>query len=162
MATYWTIQHQQAWEEAKRVGYLAGNGQYALDFKEPYQWMIQQMAFRLSCEPVFPVWMWPQRPDMRSSRHLGTKGVKGVLLRIEMDTSRVLLSDFHAWHYVRNDRPVVLYEDEPVEKVESWSRIFDLQTIKASQYYGEGHSYAITPKVDVACLRLDREFICSR
>lgn len=105
----------------------------------------------------WPIWAWYQwedsekrRPDLRASSHL-EKGMPGVRMEIEVDGTKVLLSDFMLWHYVLNYwyLPTSEKEGENFEKEigrqglsfyetkalppphhkrieKSWQRIFDL------------------------------------
>ncbi len=45
----------------------------------------------------YPIWLWPNRPDLRRSAYL-ERGKKGVLLKVEveLDAQDVLLSEFQA------------------------------------------------------------------
>jgi len=46
MATLWTLQTKEAWEEALRKGYLMGDKERA-SFPDAYLWMMGQMRHRL-------------------------------------------------------------------------------------------------------------------
>lgn len=102
----WTIQHRKAYEEFLENGVLRGNPEYIEEefFKEPYEWMIEQMKKRIGNPPdgvTIPIWAWYQwegkrkRPDMRScGRGWGEKSTPIVLLTIDVPNDCVLLSDF--------------------------------------------------------------------
>jgi hypothetical protein len=67
MKNYWTIQHIDAWEQAKIKGVLTGDSVWAIQgYEEAYKWMIDQMVKRLRCQKCFPVWLWTEKPDLRT------------------------------------------------------------------------------------------------
>jgi hypothetical protein len=92
----------------------------------------------------YPIWLWTKRPDLRKSAHL-PKGEPGVLLKVEIDNNRVLLSDFQAWHFVLSDTPFTF--DDIIEnpnivvninsKEESWQSIFDFKLLQNHPDWGE-------------------------
>jgi hypothetical protein len=138
MKNYWTIQHIDAWEQAKIKGVLTGNSSWAINgYKEAYQWMIDQMVKRLGCPKCYPIWLWTEKPDLRTCLRTqwgGEIGSKYILLQVSLDESTVLISEYHAWHCVLNNHPFELYEDEKVNKEESWERIFDINLLESSPY----------------------------
>lgn len=42
MTLYWTLQKEEAWNHAKKIGYLEGQAKYAM-YPEKYLWMMEQM-----------------------------------------------------------------------------------------------------------------------
>ena len=107
---YWTVQDLPAWEVAQQTGVLTGNAKHITDgFEQPYDWMVVQMQKRLGVsESFYPIWLWTTRPDLRTRGFL-SKGDVGVLLEVEVDSSRVLLSDYDSWHCVLNWFEIQLY-----------------------------------------------------
>lgn len=98
------------------------------DFADPYKWMIKMMTQKIGppLEDRPPVWAWfkydvQHKPDLKYPGH-AESGTKLVMLTLEVHESRVLLSDFIAWHAVLNNTPLVQGED----KEKSWEKIFDL------------------------------------
>lgn len=137
MGIYYTIQTLGKWEEAKKKGYLKGDGRYAWrSFLNPYHWMIQQMNKRIKHDNSFPIWVWLEKPDMREEKCIKKDIVR---LTIKLDDAKVLVSDFLAWHNVLNNGYCSLSEEEDdmfqeqnKPKEETWERIFDLKLLKNS------------------------------
>lgn len=153
----WTIQHKCAYENMKKNGVLRANEAHLFDdsFKEAYLWMSNQMKKRIGNSPegvIFPVWAWYQwegkrkRLDMRvHGRGWGAKGTPIVLLTVDVPENCVLLSDFDYWHFVLNDRDIIIpycetaiYSQEV--KLKSWENIFDIDC----SYDGEPHQSLTT------------------
>lgn len=71
-----------------------------------YRWIARELAQQdePSAADALPVWVWHTshpghpRPDLRRHRPVHP----GVLLELEIEDDRVLLSDFHAWHAALN------------------------------------------------------------
>jgi hypothetical protein len=115
-----------------------------VNWRPAYRWMARQLALRVGspawAAPV-PVWVWCQwrdagrpRPDLRARAHL-PPGTAGVRLELEVETVRLLCSDFELWHYVLNGwyLPASAAEGhgpdahpDPGRRAASWQRIFDL------------------------------------
>ncbi|MEG0472091.1 MAG: DUF3841 domain-containing protein [Solibacillus sp.] len=167
MATYWTIQTMGKWEEVKRLGYLTGDRQFVWEeFVEPYKWMMTQMEKRIpNYEGEYPIWVWPERPDLRRSAHLA-KGEQGVLLKVELDPEDVLLSEFQAWHIVLNHHYLDLsgeaddreYAFDEMRK--SWELIFEIETLKRSEGWGgTPHLQGVTGKIMASQVKHVKTFI---
>jgi hypothetical protein len=116
----WTMQTLPVLEELESTGlyrpdpdFVEKNRICAEDFPpeedpfyQSYLWIADQMAERVPPRPSpdsMPVWGWQQwngtkqpKPDLRSTAHF-MPGVKAVRLELELDHSRVLLSDFDLW-----------------------------------------------------------------
>lgn len=146
MAAFWTIQTWEAWEHAQALGELRGNPSRVPEgFQEPYRWMQRQMDKRLlTYHGGYPVWVWTEKPDLRQGGHL-EHGKIGVRLQLELDPGMVLLSDFFAWHVVLNDGFLSVDEPDderlvegvgPLLKEQSWERIFDLELLHTSEWWG--------------------------
>jgi len=167
----WTIQPEARWNELQETGSLITTHEFVEEyFLTPYRWMISQMRIRLVDQPAedtrSPLWAWYQyssatrrMPDLRRSAHLA-RYERGVRIELEVDDSRVLLSDFNLWHSCLNgwhlplsrrdsdawDRKLKLhgvsefwsYENLPpqfrAEVEQSWERIFDFKW--RSRYVG--------------------------
>ncbi len=136
------------------------------EFRDAYDWLTGQMQQRISgYGGGYPWWGWySPRPDLRGSGHL-PRDTRGVLLELELDPAQVLPSDFDAWHIVLNRGYLALTEAEdeawderfrtavsdsrvwpPPEPWHSeirasWERIFDLEALAASEYWGAGARY---------------------
>ncbi len=165
MKTYWTIQHIDAWDKAKNKGVLTGDPAWATTgYEQAYQWMIEQMVKRLGCQNCYPVWLWTERPDLRH-RWYAEKGTTFVLLQVSTDESSVLISEYHKWHCVLNNGPLQLYEDEPIDKQESWERIFDINLLESSPYLtftdGLHHTklQGVTPAISMDRIKVLKTFI---
>jgi hypothetical protein len=159
----WTIQYREAWDFAVKRGVLRADGRRAwLSFRDSYFWKRQQMCRRITgTSGRYPIWAWaPPKPDLRSPEHL-PPGTNGVRVEFLADSSRVLLSDFGAWHAVLNRSYLALSEEEEDAAWEtmvgdhwryddladnhrsllefSWERIFDPQLILSSTWDYGGH-----------------------
>ncbi len=107
--TLWTIQHEDAWMQLQQAGLLrADPDRVPEDFRRAYDWMAEQMARRIGNPPNgvwYPLWAWyrwegKHRPrDLRCSGY-GERGTPMVQMELEIEESRVLLSEFDSWHTV--------------------------------------------------------------
>lgn len=96
MKNYWTIQHFDAWEQAKKTRVLTGNPAWAIEgYESAYHWIIDQMVKRLGCKWCYPIWLWAQKPDLRT-RWGGEKGSIYLLLQVSLEESMVVISEYHA------------------------------------------------------------------
>jgi len=150
----WMILPKRVYDELQRRGRLTADGR-RIDrspcVRNAYLWMAEQMRQRLGPPPrgvTFPLWAWarwdrsdrPSRPDLRSVSHMEGPGTF-ARIELEVPASRVLLSDFEAWHHVINGSYLSWSEAEDkefhercaqcpnkshtAEIIESWNRIFD-------------------------------------
>ncbi|WP_211750289.1 DUF3841 domain-containing protein [Paenibacillus sp. Marseille-Q4541] len=143
---YWSMQTIEAWEEAQARGYLEGDHERAM-FPDSYLWMIQQMQKRLpNFRGEYPIWLWPKKPDMRSTGHF-EGGTKCVRLTMDLDKKDVLISDFDRWHIVLNNGFCSDNEKEDddfdngklnITLKESWERIFEFDRYIDTEWVGNG------------------------
>lgn len=155
---FYSIQSSESWEQAKRIGYLEGNSQFAM-FPKEYNWLIGQMKNRLKdYNGGYPIWLWVTRPDLRHSGHTA-KGKKAVLLVISILEEKVLYSDYSAWHIVLNDCILGDYEGEQITKEKSWERIFDLDYLLNHKDWGKLDLQATTGRVRLENIRVIKEFV---
>ncbi|YCA77571.1 DUF3841 domain-containing protein [Cupriavidus sp. JZ107] len=80
-------------------------------FLPAYDWLVGKMLEHCGPRPEgcqYPVWAWHQwlgperaRPDLRFESVRGRE--RGVLLTLDIDPDRALLSDFEAWHFPLNN-----------------------------------------------------------
>lgn len=161
MGIYYTIQDINAWIEAQHRGYLVGNEEHVLkNFLRPYQWMMNQMQKRIpDYNGDFPIWLWPEKQDLRRSGYK-KRGTKAAYLEIEIPENQVLLSDFQAWHCALNDYPILDYEDEIIDKESSWERIFDLEYLKRHPDWGSLDIQGVTGRIYLNQVKSVREFTC--
>lgn len=166
MGIYWTIQTMEKWQLAKNLGFLIGHREHIWpDFSEPYHWMMRQMAERLpNYQGEYPVWVWTERPDLRRMGHL-EKGTRGVLLKIDIEDTRILCSEFQAWHFVLMDCYCDIEAKEDFELdlsrqaiEESWKTIFDLNYLAEHPDWGECTVQGVTGKVMLHEISLVKEF----
>jgi len=167
---FWTIQTYEAWEDAVSLGQLVGNPKYIWDdFLQPYHWMMEQMRKRLAnYHGEYPVWLWPNRPDLRYSGYV-SKGKKAVLLEVDLKIEYVLLSEFQAWHLVLCNEYLSLTEEEDMlfetgknsmSKEESWERIFEYKELKQYEYWeGEEDLQGVTGGIPVDNIKHIKTFI---
>ena len=109
----WTIQNEEVYKKFKSTGILRADRNFIYDdMIFHYNWMVDQMKKRIgtpNAETIkYPIWDWYQwqgtknkRPDLRFSGHL-ERGIKGVLLELEVEAEKVLLSDFADFNNVLN------------------------------------------------------------
>nr|WP_237163495.1 DUF3841 domain-containing protein [Paenibacillus sp. BIHB 4019] len=132
------------WSLFENQGYLEGSEKHAL-FPQEYQWMMTKMNERLpNYSGESPIWLWVQKPDMRSSGHFESC-TSCVRIRLELDDKEVLISDFDDWHLVLNDSFLADNEKEwddyhlgklSMSKEESWDRIFDFNRLRDPDWHG--------------------------
>lgn len=144
LGIYWTLQNENAWEIFREQGYLEGIREYA-GYPDEYQWMMKQMKKRLlNYNGEYPIWLWPKKPDMRSTGHFNSQ-TRCVRITLELDDKDVLISDFMEWHIVLNDGFNADNEQEyddfyagrlSITKEESWERIFDFQRSQDPEWVG--------------------------
>ena len=114
------------------------SGEYS--FAPAYQWLAKEMVKRIGPAPTgvaYPIWAWYKSDD--DFADWGPEGEKYAKLTVDIDPSRVVLSDFDDWHCVLNCSPLLTdeeaesdfdanwdrYEAEGPEAVEAtWQRIF--------------------------------------
>ncbi len=151
----WMICPIKVYEVLESRGRLTADGRRidpSVQMQDAYSWMAEQMRRRVGPPPpgvTYPLWAWARweridraKPDLRSVRHMEGPG-KHVRLELEVPVSRVLLSDFEAWHAVLNNWYLSWSEAEDdafhkrhetsskasyrAEIIESWDRIFDIE-----------------------------------
>ena len=92
-------------------------------FLAAYDWLVSQMEKRVGTAPIgveYPIWAWYRNDDDYSDWN--EDGRKYAKITLEIDPSRVLLSDFNEWHCVLNDCPL-LDENLSEEEFEAeWDR----------------------------------------
>lgn len=158
-----TVQHWERWEKAKRNGRLVADGRRIThkSFRPSYKWMMAQMKKRIpGYSGRYPVWCYYGHRASYYERmnHYGVKAPH-AFIHARVPASRVLLSDFGAWHCILNRQYLSLNqrEDRAFDKKvgkeywwyeylsakfkkeieKSWERIFDLKLLdsKASNIW---------------------------
>ncbi len=140
----WSIQEEKVWQVIQDTGVYRCDP-YKSDLLKPmqdelvgkkrdpqfetaYEWLAEQMEKRVGPRPEgvrFPVWAWYQyggkrKSDLRKERWTNGKGGERMLcLELEVPDDEVLLSDFHAWHFVLNGWPISDTEEES-EKIDEF------------------------------------------
>lgn len=139
-------------------------------WRTAYEWLSQQMKTRgvtnapSPATPDFPMWAWywyngykKTRPDLRNRMMRDwAKERRMVLLTLEVEDSRVLLSDYDGWHWALNywflarRRQANAFEKEIASKgnmnfyrtkpladpayhaqiQDSWTKMFDLEEMR--------------------------------
>jgi len=135
----WSLQTVPAWEKLLHTGVLRGDGRRveAQIFRPAYRWLMEQMRERVDdYKGGFPIWAWYRpMPDMRCAGH-SARDTELVRIELSVCASRVLLSDFCAWHFVLNRGYVTESEEEwqaaearncQREMRDSWNRIFNVE-----------------------------------
>lgn len=130
----WTSQSAAAWAELQSKGVLRApfSVTTAADpdwdyFKEPYNWMREQMIARSILPPqdhqdIYPLWAWRDHVVAfeewaRHKRRPKFWGPQNVLLEVDIPDNQVLLSDYELWHLVLNGSHAT-----PEERAE-WPRL---------------------------------------
>jgi len=159
----YTVQHIDAYYVLRKNGILTGNPKRSF-LPESYEWMRKQMNLRIA-EPsdTYPIWLWTHKPN-RNQPALLRKGVRGVILTVDVPEKQVLLSDFDAWHVVLNNQVLELYDGEEIDKETSWERIFNLDLILHHPYYHNGDEgsqwvQAVTPYIKYSQIQRVERFI---
>lgn len=171
MTRYWTNQTIEAWEHAQKIGYLIGNPEFVWEeLLEPYHWMMLQIKKKLSnYSGEYPIWLWTEKPDLRKSGHFNG-GTHAVSLEVEIQSDRVLLSDFDAWHVILNNGFFALNEEEfdayyrgevSKTKEESWERLFDQELLTKSSWWNNAPLYfqGVTGRIEITAIKKVRTFM---
>jgi len=139
----WTVQPYNVYETLTATGIYKCNPNLSSlleedSFINAYKWISNEMKNRVgnpSADITFPVWAWycvdgkNKRPDMRT---MGMRVFEeSVLMEIEIQDNKVLLSDFEHWHLVLNDN--IFYKASLLENIpfKEW----DIETDKEDVYY---------------------------
>jgi hypothetical protein len=90
----------------------------------------------------YPVWAWPERPDLRRSA-LHARGEKAVMIECEVPRERVLLSDFMFWHLVLNNHYIALTRAED----DAWEKRYGRKLRAGDHWERSGRSGSEPPDV---------------
>ena len=143
----WTLQPLGRLKDLKRDGILYGSETHA-DYPEPYAWLVKQMRQRLQTfSGNYPIWAWPQRPDLRRERWSYSEPGQSVLIEFEAEPETYLESEYGLWHNILNDCAVCLehefdYWHPPKEAnregyKDTWVKVFDLTyPLQAQGWFG--------------------------
>ena len=163
----WTAQTPEIYKSLIDTGVYHTKESEINDFefwKRSYDWLVAKMIEHIGSPPVgvnYPIWLWyiwngkHHKPDLRSRTTFGPKGLKQVLLEVEVPDDQVLLSDFDAWHFVLNDYVILnaqneieyeeMYkhfeslskEQQEAERIKSWEKVFDITPFE-NDFYCKG------------------------
>lgn len=169
LRSYYTIQRIEAWNEAKKKGYLEGNRDYIWkDFLYAYSWMMKQMRNYLnSYNNEYPIWLWVDRPDLRRGGYLNPN-THGILLEVLLAEEKVLLSDYESWHCVLMDGYVANTDEEldlikkgkaTITKEESWKKIFDLGITETDKFVRVPTIQGVTGRIYINEIKPIKEFM---
>lgn len=155
----WMIIEKRVYEETivktgeyvcnKNKSEMLLNDSYYHTIDKAYKWLGEEMKRRIESNEIeYPVWAWyrlrgkEKRPDLRWTEFKGNKEPM-VLLEIEIEDKKVLLSDEEKWTCAQlNNAPWCdtdeeldwYYDNESVSEEEkeefkkkSWNRIFDVK-----------------------------------
>lgn len=121
--TLWTLQHVEAYKTLEKNGVLYANEQHLFcedDMRYAYDWLTEQMKKRVGTPPdgvSYPIWAWykwegkRKRCDLRCGGY-AKRGTPMVQMEIQIDSDRLLLSDFDRWVNVLNKAYIVEDESE--------------------------------------------------
>jgi len=108
---------------------------------DAYTWMMIQMKKRIGPSPegaYYPIWAWAKNDDDNVNDSCAQAGKLYARIELEINPSRVLLSDFDGWHSPLGAVPFIEDEESFDEKwnaiiaagkeavVKSWEGIFDV------------------------------------
>lgn len=138
--TLWTLQHIEAYKMLEKNGVLHANEQHLFcedDLRYAYDWLTEQMKKRVDLPPdgvSYPIWAWykwegkHKRCDLRCGGY-AKRGTPMVQMEIQIDSDRLLLSDFDRWVNVLNKAYIVEDESE-------WDRMDkELERLGTDSYY---------------------------
>ena len=120
----WSIQCLADWNRLECAGRLRCDGFDSRNYNSSaYSWIRNQLEERVGASPqpgCWPIWAWYQWegrsrrcPELRA-RNVGEAAVR---IELEIDDSRVLLSDLALWHVALN-KGAVLDSDEAIEQLD--------------------------------------------
>lgn len=160
---------------------LQNNIPYVCDFKkspfkdeeqfvEAYSWLIEKLSKRI-VKPDhidYPVWAWysyngaNKKPDLRTYQAYNDS----ALLELEIDDSRIVLTDFVIWHDVLNNVKSMTDEEWEIsfennikysqkEIEESWDRIFHID--KSLDHSIQANFWSIFPEDIVKIHKINKK-----
>lgn len=103
----YSYQGQTAWDRAEKLGYWTGS-EHIWDDDEngwgpAYDWMRRQMSERVpNYSGDYPMWGWPKRPSTKPKPRPYTALMESIRLTVLVPRSRIVFSDYDAWHSVLN------------------------------------------------------------
>lgn len=115
-------------QDLKAIDFLNKNGVLYKDKKKiicfedfycSYEWMSNQLRKRVGKaykKNTFPIWVWKEKPDLRSRYLKGDEQNSFYRLSIEIPEKRVLFSNFDLWHHVLGGYPVLTSDYKITEK----------------------------------------------
>lgn len=163
----YTVQRLETYYRMREQGYLIGDEKFVWeDFKKPYQWMMKQMEKKIEGYngKDYPIWVWKRKVN-RNEHALLSKGIKGVILTLEIPEDKILWSDFDHWHFVLNNGPITESEDEESYPTEdSWEKIFDFNLLRSldndwNGKFNEDWIQGVTPKITMSMVKKVTRFI---
>ncbi len=111
--------------------------------KDSYAWMRAQMQHRLPhFSGHYPLWAWPRRSNLRQLRKVSPANSFWITARVPV--SRILASDYMAWHSILNQGAITKTEEEwdafyptigphlPLDLAQAtWPLVFDLKACQS-------------------------------
>lgn len=140
-----SLQKPSHWKEAQVKGVLTGGTtlhHVEPEWRHAYTWMRDQMKARLPwTSGDFPVWAWSEEYFLSNVENLRGAaeelGTTMVELHFEVPDSRVLQSNFVAWHVVLGKQTF----KDGLEPHESWPLLFTPEAIP--DYTGSASQYCV-------------------
>lgn len=115
----YTIQHKNVLDQVLKTGCYKASMSNIMEesFKESYEWMIGQANKKIkNWNNQTPIWAWTKKPDLRKHRFIidetKEKIQDFVLITLNVPDDIILLSHFGLWHFVLNDFPLTLNNNE--------------------------------------------------
>jgi hypothetical protein len=139
-----SVQHKAVGEALRSRHVVVGRPNFddpagASGFQDAYMWLVQQMAMHLG--PMtqwnggtivgWPMWSWVPTPLMEVETLLAICDISDdeEVLELEIPDDQLVCHDYDLWHSVLNDSPLCLFENEQVNKEESWERVFAVDPV---------------------------------
>lgn len=97
-----------------------------LNMQRAYDWLVAQMSERPELglpTGAYPMWAWVVPPQGVEAFIPAMDEPGGYRLHLEVPDQLAMYTDYDLWHHVLNDFSIQLYEDELVEKEQSWRRV---------------------------------------
>jgi len=160
--TFWTVHPYLFWQLLQKQGEIKADGRRSWILKNDpsarraYQWMNEQMKIKIpSYRAGYPLWAYFFKPDLRQRAYEPT-GTHAVRIEFRIPAEKVILSDYESWHAPLNNwylwltgkeykwwekretelTQLKLFHRLQKEKEQSWSRIFDLETVGKAKSWG--------------------------
>lgn len=123
----WTFQKKEVLDKINKNGYYVVDARHTMSrkykgsFRIGYEYMIKHLKYKCSKEHrnKYPIWGFPYN---QTAAEFGIRELGYIKLELEIDESRILLSDFCDYHCVLNNFYCAINEDDLDN---FWSKYYD-------------------------------------